>query len=93
MPLDSTQRQEAARALSKEMFSKPNVTATLDLSDLVAAIGSIDDDLHSLPSPGPPSTVRANVHANLPVPFKTTATDNQKDMAVAFAAMKLAGLI
>lgn len=93
MALTTTQRREAAREWVRRIFTA-DVMATLNLDDLVAAIGSIDDTMDALPATlNPLTSVKTNFLANLPQPFKGTATPQQKAIALTCWAMKEAGLI
>lgn len=93
MTQTTAQRREAAIELAKRMFS-PSILATLNWNDLSAAIGAIDDTMDKLPALlNSTLTVKQNLVAALPEPFKSTSTATQKAIALMVWAMKETGII
>lgn len=93
MAQTAQQRREAARELAAKIFP-PTVTATLNLDDLTAAVGSIDDTMDALPGAlTGGQTIKQNFLSRLPEPFKSTATAQQKAVALVAWALKESGLI
>ncbi len=97
MALTDTQKRDAARKLAHHIFQKSNTTANLNLDDLAAAIGSIDAAMdtviNDIPVGARTNTIKQLFNANLPEPFKSAATPEQKAMALAMWAMREVGLI
>lgn len=94
MALIAADRQDAARQLARKLFVETTATANLSLTDIRAAIDSVDDTFDALASAlAGTATVQQNVNIRLPEPFKTTATAGQKASIVAYVAMKRGGLI
>jgi hypothetical protein len=76
------------------MFVEAAATARFSLTDLRAAVDSIDDTFNTPASAlTQGQTVVQNINARLPEPFKGNATLAEKALAVAFVAMKTGGLI
>jgi len=96
MSLTSAQKTEAARRLALQIFPH-DVTATVNLNDLIAAIGSIDSAmdtvLGSVPAPWLLKTVKQALIDNLPEPFKSNSTAAQKAAALSLWSMKEAGIV
>lgn len=91
MAMTTTQKLEAGRELALRMFR--NATANMNLSDLEAAIGSIDGTMDALPGTlNALQSVKVNFAQRLPEPFKSTSTTQQKAFALALWAMKEAGI-
>jgi len=94
MAQTTPQRRDAARELAKRLWVETNATATMNLDDLLAAIGSIDDTMDLLPANLTAlQTVKQNFLSRLPEPFKSTATTQQKALALVCWTLKEAGLI
>ncbi len=92
MALTAQQRREAARDLAKKVFA--NKTANLNLDDLTAAVGSIDDTMDLLPGAlNAVRTVKRNFVDNLPEPFQSNSTAQEKALALTVWALKETGLI
>jgi hypothetical protein len=95
MALSDPDRLTAARELARRIFPS-DVTANLNLDDLKAAIGGIDDVFDMQPNDPALSnslTLKQNFLALLPEPFKSTATSQQKAFALMVWAMKEVGVI
>jgi len=76
------------------MWVETGGTAVMSWDDLTAAIGSLDDTMDALPTLlNPLTTVKQNSLARLPEPFKSTATAQQKAIALTVWALKEAGII
>lgn len=97
MSLTTEQRREAGRELAKELFQKTGATATLNLDDILAAIGSLDDAMDTIISTIPGAwqskTIKQALIDNLPEPFQSASTSQQKALALSLWAMKESGLI
>lgn len=94
MSLDATQRRVAARDLAHRMFQTVNKTADLNLDDLTAAVGSIDDTMDALPGTmNGTQSIKTNFVQNLPQPFKSNSTAQEKSLALMAWAMKETGVI
>jgi len=88
------QRTDAARELVKKMFLETNATATLNFDDIKAAIVFTDITMNALPGVlDQAKTIKQNLEARLPEPFFSSATTEQKGIAMAIWAMKEVGLI
>ncbi len=96
MALTSTEIREAARNLTKRLFT-PDITANLDLDDLDAAVASIDASMetviNTIPAGMATKTVKRAIIDALPEPFQSTSTADQKAVALVVWALKEAGLI
>lgn len=94
MSLTQQQRTEAARELAKKLFQEVSKTANLNLDDLAAAVGSIDDTMDALPAAlTAGQTIKTNFVQRLPEPFKSNSTANEKAIALMIWAMKEVGII
>ena len=68
--------------------------ADINLDDLLAAVGSIDDMMDALPATlTPAQSIKVNFVQNLPEPFKSTTTADEKALALVVWALKETGLI
>jgi len=94
MSLSTADRTTAARELARQMFHAVNKTANLDLDDLVAAVGAIDDEMDALASTlTQATTVKANLIQTLPEPFASNSNAQEKALALMVWAMKETGII
>lgn len=93
MTLSATERRVAARRLALEMFGTS--TADVNVDDLAAAIGAIDDAMDAQASEIDPQTltVKQFLVLSLPEPFKSSSTANEKAIALMVWAMKEVGMI
>jgi hypothetical protein len=93
--MNAADRRLAARELGLKMFPPGGgITATLNLDDLVAAVGAIDDEMDKLPATlNAGLTVKQNLVGALPEPFESESTAVQKALALGLWAMKEAGQI
>lgn len=88
------QRRDAARELATRIYVSAGKTAALNLDDLLAAVGSIDNAMDALPSTlNPARTVKQNFLDNLPEPFKSISTTQEKALALMVWALKEVGII
>jgi len=88
------ERANAARELARRLYTSANITATMTVADFTAAIGSIDDTMDALPAAlTAGSTIKQNFLARLPEPFKSTATTQQKAIALMIWAFQETGLL
>jgi hypothetical protein len=96
MAQTDTQRLDAARRLADHLFPA-DVVANLNLDDVKAAIGSIDDGMHTIinniPVGARTNTMLQLLILNLPEPFKSNSTAAQKALALSLWALNEAGLI
>lgn len=87
------QRRNAARELGRRLFPA-GVTANLNLDDLTAAIGSVDDMMDLVPSGLTVTrTIKQNFIDNLPERFKSNSNAQQKALVLAVWALQEVGLI
>ncbi len=94
MAQTTEQRRTAARELARRMFQETGTTANLNLDDLLAAVGSIDDTMDLLPANlTAGQTVKQNIVSRLPEPFKSNSTAQQKAVALMAWVMKETGII
>ena len=95
MAMDTTQRRDAGRELGRKMKLGINGRiADIDLDDLLAAVGSIDDMMDALPATlNGAQSIKVNFVQNIPEPFKSTTTSQEKALALVVWAMKETGLI
>lgn len=94
MAQTATERHEAARDLARRMFQVVGKTADLNLDDLTAAVGSIDDLMDALPGTlNGAQSVKVNFVQNLPEPFKTNSTASEKAIVLMVWSMKEVGII
>ena len=94
MAMSDADRRTAARHLARQMFVVAEKTANMNLDDLFAAIGAIDDFFVGLASDlTGAQTVEVNLNNALPQPFKGTATIGEKALALTSWAEKRGGLI
>jgi hypothetical protein len=84
MALTSEQRAENAREFVRKAFVESGATATVDHTEVVAAVAAMDDWIEAN---------GAAINAALPLPFRTTATAAQKTLLFCFVALKRAGMI
>jgi len=94
MTLDAGQRKTAARDLARRLFQEVQKTANLNLDDLAAAVGSVDDTMDALPTAlAAAQTVKANFVQRLPEPFKSNTNAQEKAIVLMVWAMKEVGII
>ena len=94
MSLNDAQRIDSARHLAHHIYGITDKTADLNLNDLKAAIGSIDDTMDLTPgSLNVALTVKQNFLDLLLEPFKSTATNVEKALALKLWADKETGVI
>lgn len=94
MSQTATERRIAARELATRMFANVGAVANMNLDDLAAAIGSIDDTMDALPGAlNGAQTIKVNFVQRLPEPFKSTSTAQQKSIALMIWALKETGII
>lgn len=83
MPLTVQQAAEAAREWAERYFVRSGATANMTAADILAAINAQADFIEAQ---------AIVINNQFPEPFKSTATVAQKRVALALAALKLAGL-
>lgn len=83
MSIDSSQARQAAAEFAFETYVRPKVVANLNVSDLIAAMAAADEWLDDNAQ---------SFNQALPVPFRTTATLQQKAALLIYLARKRAGL-
>lgn len=94
MAISDNERRDCARKLILKIFVEVNSRATLSFEDIKAAIDSIDDSFDALASEFTQNrSIEFNFNSRLPEPFRSTASVEQKSLAVAFVAMKRGGVI
>jgi hypothetical protein len=94
MSLTNAERRIAARELAVRMFVNVGMVANMNLDDLTAAIGSIDDTMDALPGAlNGAQTIKVNFVQRLPEPFKSRSTDQQKSIALMIWALKEIGIL
>jgi hypothetical protein len=84
MALTTNQRLDAARAWARKAFVEMAQTATVNADEIAAAVAATDD------------WIEANGGAynlTLPLPFRATATPEQKTLLFCYVALKRAGVI
>ena len=80
--LSAAERNRAARLLAKTIYVDALTTASLNHSDILAAIAATDDAMEGLPPalPNQAQSVALNLNTSLSEPFKSTATVSQKSL-------------
>lgn len=84
MAMLDADRTAAMRQFAKKIFQEVGTTANMDTVELKAAVDAVD---------GWVDANQASYNTALPVPFKTTATAQQKALLLVYVVMKREGLI
>lgn len=82
--LTVAERRQAARRLAHRMYGEQGQTATLDLTQLAAAVGGIDDFFEAN---------MAAINTAIPQPARGVMTAPQKAELLAYVALKKTGAI
>lgn len=94
MALTASQRRKAAVEFARRAFRVVNKTATLNLSDLEAAVDAIDATMNlTPPNLTANQTIKANLANALPEPFASESTAQEKALALCVWAMAETGLL
>lgn len=92
MAQTAQQKADVARELARRLYQ--SATANLNHDDLVAAVSAIDAAMDVLPPAlGQALTVKQNLIASLPEPFKSGSTAQQKALVLMLWVMKETGLL
>lgn len=93
MAQTDNQLRNAGAKLAEKMFSR-EVIANMNLADIKAAVASIDATMDALPGTLTANrTIKQNFVDQLPEPFKSTSTAQQKALALWAWAAQEVGLI
>lgn len=84
MAMLDADRTATMRQFAKKIFQEVGTTANMDTVELKAAVDAVD---------GWVDANQASYNTALPVPFKTTATAQQKALLLVYVVMKREGLI
>lgn len=97
MAMSAANKKVAARQLAREIFQKLDITAHSNLDDLIAAVDSIDVAMdiviNAVPGAWETKTFKQAMIDNLPEPFKTNSTAQEKAAVLALWAMKESDVI
>ena len=92
MAMSEADRTDAMRRIVRELFVATGATATFTTTEIKAAVDAIDDAFDSTISEHTGTdSIEVAINKMLPVPFKTTATTEQKALLFIYATMKRYG--
>ena len=92
MAQTAQQKADVARELARRLYA--TATANLNHDNLVAAVSAIDNAMDALPPAlGQSLTVKQNLIAARPEPFKSNSTAQQKALVLMLWVMKETGII
>lgn len=80
---------------ARKTYGEENATATMNASDIQAAVQDIDDAMEDVPTnlPSQGSSIAVNLNQSLPEPFATEATTAGKGLLVGLWASVKYGAI
>lgn len=96
MALTEQQKHDAARDLGNRIFVAPNKPSHSGTDDLMAAVASIDAAMdtviNTIPAAWGTKTIKQALIDNLPEPFKSASTAEEKALVLALWAKAEVGL-
>ena len=95
MALTTADKQRLVRKFIRREFQRLRQTATVNLDDMVVAMGEIEGTFDSLPPdlPNQAADLLANFNAGLSQPVKGALTTEQKWFLLAIYSLEKAGMV
>lgn len=92
--MTTQEKETAARWVARHLFSDGTI-ASVNLTDLIAAVGAIDGAFEALPTalPNQLATVAANFNQSLPEPVKSALSTPKKGVLFVVTTVVKYGLV